>query len=221
MKIFFFLCGFLFVSCSPQNQFVRADLDFSQYSLAHGPAEAFTKYFAADGFVLRAGANPVTGRDSIRTLFANFANGATLTWEPLEVDCSETRDIGFTIGNHQTKITDSAGTVRTIDSGQYVTLWKRQPDQSLKVIADMGSPHPTPHDTTWLRVIRIPLRVEESVHSDFGLSFGSLELKMQAATGEKSSHFGKYVYAWRRNADGSKKTLIDLSNASPTPQILK
>ena len=215
MKTFVLLSTLLCVSCSPESQFTRVDLDFSDYSRMHGPAEAFVKFFAEDGIVLRSGLNPIMGKDSLRSLFANFQKGWTLTWEPVEVDCSENGDLGYTIGKHQTRITDSIGSAKIVE-GRYVTFWKRQSDHSLKAIADMGSPSPTPGDTNVFTIIRTILRTEESKDGDFGCSFGSVELRPRQTSVNFVPQFGKYVYAWKRNPDGSKRTLIDLSNPSPS-----
>src|SRR5262245_37663386 len=87
---------------------LHADEDFARYAAAHGIAEAFAAYAAPDGTILPAGANPVRGREAIRSFFSSAA-GTVLTWKPYAAEVASSGDIGYTLGNYESRSKDEAG----------------------------------------------------------------------------------------------------------------
>jgi ketosteroid isomerase-like protein len=55
-----------------------------------------------------------------------------MTWRPTEGDIAASGDLGYTIGRWE--FTGAEGSAR----GSYVTIWRRQPDGSWKVVVDIG-----------------------------------------------------------------------------------
>ena len=57
----------------------------------------------------------------------------TLTWEPEHVVVSESGELGYTFGSNAISVDDSTG-ASTTTKGKYVTIWRKQPDGSWKVV---------------------------------------------------------------------------------------
>jgi ketosteroid isomerase-like protein len=63
-----------------------------------------------------------------------------LVWEPGRAEVALGGDLGYTIGDYRVEATASPDSV--LSRGKYLTVWRRQPDGSWKVEADIGSPAP-------------------------------------------------------------------------------
>jgi ketosteroid isomerase-like protein len=64
-----------------------------------------------------------------------------LTWSPVHADAGASGDLGYTWGRyHYEQVTKDGKTVT--EDGTYVTIWKRQKDNSWKVVLDGGDPDP-------------------------------------------------------------------------------
>ena len=82
---------------------LRADEDFARLAQQKGIAEAFATYAAEDATILPAGANPIEGREAIRSYFAS-ATGLSLTWKPFSFIAAATAAIA--VPQMPTKWTD-------------------------------------------------------------------------------------------------------------------
>ena len=125
-----------------KSALLRADEEFARYSAAHGIAEAFAAYAAPDATILPAGANPVQGREAIRSFFSSAA-GTVLTWKPYAAEIASSGEIGYTLGTYESRSKDESGNP-VIRSGKSCTIWKKQSDGSWKYVVDLGNPSPSP-----------------------------------------------------------------------------
>ena len=67
-----------------------------------------------------------------------------LKWHPTEVYVSSSGDLGYSIGDYERIGKDTSGNP-DIATGNYVSIWRRQPDGKWKIVLDIGSPAtPTP-----------------------------------------------------------------------------
>jgi ketosteroid isomerase-like protein len=80
------------------------------------------------------------GPEAVVKEWAEFfePDGPTLTWAPTKGEVIGAGDLGYTIGKSVLRRKGPDGKV-TERHGEYVTVWKRQPDRSWKVIFDTGS----------------------------------------------------------------------------------
>ncbi len=122
-----------------ESALLEADRAFAR-AVADSGANGWTAYFASDGVMFRPGGT-VIGSDSIRAMAtAWFADDTfSLTWGPTHAEVSPEGTLGYTYGRYQSSGTDSAGNP-IISTGSYLTVWRKQPDGSWKVAADIGSP---------------------------------------------------------------------------------
>ena len=73
---------------------------------------------------------------------AALAPGSSLRWEPEFAVVSESADFGYTSGiGVGTFATPDGGVV--ISTTRYITIWRKPPDGSWKVVADMGVEAPS------------------------------------------------------------------------------
>ena len=61
----------------------------------------------------------------------------TLYWEPIEGDVALSGDLGYTMGPSSLK--DHSSERSPVHYGFYFSIWKRQPDDTWKVIVDIGT----------------------------------------------------------------------------------
>lgn len=116
---------------------MRADREFAA-DVAGGGADAWAGWFADGGAMIQEGTGEIRGRDAIRSAVAWLDRpGPSLTWEPTRADIAVSGDLGWTTGTWEVRpAPDAAPTSR----GLYVSIWRKQPDRSWKVVMDLGNP---------------------------------------------------------------------------------
>ncbi|MBX7124594.1 MAG: DUF4440 domain-containing protein [Cyclobacteriaceae bacterium] len=126
---------------SGQDAIMRTDREFSAMSAEKGVAAAFVAY--ADDEVVKPseGSQPIFGKDALAASYNGRKLNFRLTWEPLKAEASG--DLGYTFGNWTLKSTTTTGR-DTTTYGNYVSIWKRQPDGSWKYVLDTGNGTPAP-----------------------------------------------------------------------------
>ncbi|MBF8248317.1 MAG: SnoaL-like domain protein [Bacteroidetes bacterium] len=196
-------------------RFKNIDAEFSKFSAAKGPLEAFLAYLVDDAYLMQPDQVVLSGQNAVFAQYGSFPKGGSLTWDPDVADCSSAGDLGFTTGKYWSKRTVN-NIPRTLE-GTYMTVWKKQADGSLKVIADLGSPSSMAGEQTGVTVRRSPFKSEVSAAGDFGVTLGTFEVKSKDADGKEKFEYGKYVWVWRKGPDGKKEIVTDMSNASPAP----
>lgn len=117
---------------------LKTDRDFSAFSADSGAAAAFMNFMADSATILRDNAHPFTGRESIGQLFSTWPATATLTWEPVFAEVSQSADLGYTIGRYLYTNVDTAGT-EVSGEGYYITIWKKQTDGTWRFVFDTGT----------------------------------------------------------------------------------
>lgn len=95
-------------------------------------------FVAPNGSVLSPNAPIATGPDAIRKSFAGFfaLPDLKISWTPTIAEGSRSSDLGYTQGTYELTFRGASGKQES-DKGKYVTVWKRQPDKSWKVAADI------------------------------------------------------------------------------------
>jgi ketosteroid isomerase-like protein len=141
--LFVFITGsILILSCKGKSYrmaggvLLKADREFSEMSVKEGMHKAFLAYVAGDGVILRNGAYPSKGRETLRKRFEGKSDSSfTLSWEPLAEFISESGEMGYTYGIYKSMDKPSGN----VTNGTYVTIWHRQPDGSWKFVLDTGT----------------------------------------------------------------------------------
>ena len=110
--------------------------------------ERYVSFYADDASLFWPGAPMVTGRAAIREFMRAFLSmpGFSLRFETAKVDVSRAGDLAYSYGTNKVTLVDPIGN-RMKDRGKYLTVYRKQPDGTWKVVADMGNsdlPGPVP-----------------------------------------------------------------------------
>ena len=102
-------------------------------------------FLTDDAIYLAEGMPQVIGRDAIAEIWREESQlpGFSIKWIPDGAVVSASGDVGYTYGPNKTTLNDATGAT-TIIEGKYVTIWRRQPDQSWKVAVDIWNSDGTP-----------------------------------------------------------------------------
>ena len=110
-------------------------------SVAAGGGKAFATWFADDAVALNNGRPAVLGRGNIAATATWDPKTYQLTWTPQGAQMLPSNDSGFTWGRYEGRSTDQHGQP-VVTSGRYITLWKKTPDGSWKVVLDASANEP-------------------------------------------------------------------------------
>lgn len=124
-------------------QLLTLDGAFSQ-AVAKGGGDAFVQWFADDAVTLSNGRPPVLTKAGIASSAHWKATEYRLQWLPMGAQMGPSGDMGFTWGHYDATTFAKAGVNETVQSGRYVTVWKRQPDGKWKVALDASADEPKP-----------------------------------------------------------------------------
>lgn len=114
-------------------------------AVADGGADAWASWFAEDGAMIQAGVGEIRGRAAIREGVAYLDRpGVALRWQPERADIAASGDLGWTTGPWELRSDGPDSPVAT--RGRYVSIWRRQPDGTWKVVMDLGNPVDTDDD---------------------------------------------------------------------------
>lgn len=118
--------------------FAKADLDFSRMAGASGAPTAFGRFAAADAMTLPGTGEIVVGPAAIEArMLESPAARAKWEWHPVYSEGSTAGDLGFTVGEATIAVPDGNGV--TNYKSKYLTIWRRQPDGSIRYIVDGGN----------------------------------------------------------------------------------
>ncbi|MEE9464729.1 MAG: nuclear transport factor 2 family protein [Candidatus Neomarinimicrobiota bacterium] len=118
---------------------LQTDREFSLYSVETNAAEAFRHYLDRESLQLPHLSAPIFGRDAIYE--GMVGDTYQLSWEPVAGEVAESGDLGWTWGNYELRFEDDDGQP-VARHGKYLNVWRLQPDDSWKVIVDMGNSNP-------------------------------------------------------------------------------
>lgn len=117
---------------------MEADRRFAA-EVAEGGSEAWAAWFAEDGAQIQPVAGEIRGRDAIRRSMAWLDEpSVSLRWEPERADIAASGDLGWTTGTYVSERTRLDGTTER-GEGRYVSIWRKQPDGSWRVVMDLGN----------------------------------------------------------------------------------
>jgi ketosteroid isomerase-like protein len=137
----------LLAGCSPptpdvvKSELIAADKAFSAMSAKEGAKAAFLYYITQDAKLL---SDVRVGPDAVNATFRNLPSTALLTWGPAYVDASASGDLGYTWGRYRLSFPSAAKNGKPyLQTGTYVTIWKRQAGGGWKFVLDGGNPDGT------------------------------------------------------------------------------
>jgi ketosteroid isomerase-like protein len=100
--------------------------------------DGWIEAFAPNGMMVQPD-GPVVGHEAIRLVMAGAFADSTfrLAWTPDLIGVSDDGTLGYTTGRYErSRVVDGA---KRTQRGSYFTVWRRQPDGSWLVEADIGT----------------------------------------------------------------------------------
>ena len=123
------------------QELVETERSFSRMSEETGIREAFDAFIADDGILFRPRA--VLGKKWMQEHpLPPSKTRPLLTWQPIFAAISRAGDLGYTTGPWQYK--DNIKDAKASAFGNFMTIWKKQPDGSWKFVLDLGVSNPEP-----------------------------------------------------------------------------
>jgi len=121
---------------------IATDKEFSRMSVEEGLNAAFIAYAADSVVKVREGNFPITGKDTMTQIYlSNPDTGVILKWYPVKAEVAASGDLGYTFGNWEMYLKAKDTTMY----GNYITIWRLQPDGTWKYILDTGNNTPKPN----------------------------------------------------------------------------
>ena len=125
---------------SPQDPFASADIEFARMAVDSGSPAAFYHYAAADGVTFAGTGELNIGPAAIRSRLAEGPAGkAKWAWRPVITIAASSGDLGATIGTAEIQSGPGADDVFF---SKYLSIWRREPDGSIRFVADGGNGRP-------------------------------------------------------------------------------
>jgi len=109
---------------------LSADRAFAKAAMARGTAAAYADFLADDSRLHREGAIPVVSKAKILENLKTQA--AKMTWTPIQARVASSGDLGYSLGNEMVGA----------EQGVYLRIWKKQADNSWRVVLDLFTPAP-------------------------------------------------------------------------------
>lgn len=103
--------------------------------------KAYADWMANDAVVLGNGEAPAKGREEINKISKWTAEQYQLSWTPTDALMGPSGDMGYTWGHYEGHSKDANG-FPVVDTGRYMTIWRKQPNGEWKVVLDMGNKEP-------------------------------------------------------------------------------
>lgn len=115
----------------------KAEKDFAQMAMDKGTRDAFIANFTDDGVIFQPG--PVKGKEYWQK---QEPSESKLSWYPVFAEVSRVGDLGYTTGPWEFK--KSPNDEKPSAYGQFLSIWKKQSDDTWKVVLDGGIETPLP-----------------------------------------------------------------------------
>ena len=121
--------------------YVMADLAFADSAGRATASEAFRHWAAPDGVTFESGGILHRGPEEIAGSLKGM-DGTRWARRPMAAGAATDGSLGWTAGEVSVSLPGQGGRPDRVIRSTYLTLWQRQPDGSLKFIADGGGDRP-------------------------------------------------------------------------------
>ena len=116
----------------------KTEADFEKARAEHG-LEGWMSFFADDAAdFVRGGPFTFTKSEMQKRLEKSFDPADKLTWKPVRIDVAASGDLAYSVGTWRLEGKNPAGE-EVVQTGKYMTAWRKQKDGSWKVVADTGT----------------------------------------------------------------------------------
>lgn len=124
------------------QKLVETEISFAKTSETKGTKAAFLEFLADDGIIFQP--METNGKALWQ---ARPDSPALLSWRPNWADISSDGNLGYTTGGWEFRPKGKTDDPNAF--GQYVTIWRKQPDGNFKAVLDIGVTHLKPAGTKY------------------------------------------------------------------------
>lgn len=123
-----------------ESELIEADRRFTNAVQRHGLG-GWMENFAATGRLVLQGQSHIGPEGIRRTMLPVFADTFAVDRDPTYAEIAASGDLGYTVGRYERTWRPDAGAGEiAVESGTYLTVWRKQSSGSWKVQADIRSP---------------------------------------------------------------------------------
>lgn len=123
-----------------ESQLIEADRRFTHAVQRHGLG-GWMENFAPTGRLVLDGQSHIGPEGIRRTMLPVFADTFAVDRDPTYAEIAASGELGYTVGRYErTWRTDGGAGEIDVESGTYLTVWRKQSSGSWKVQADIRSP---------------------------------------------------------------------------------
>jgi ketosteroid isomerase-like protein len=128
---------------------VDTERAFARAATEKGIRDSFLEYFADDAVAFNPG--PIVAKDRLRGRPSRPFSEYELRWEPRTGDIAASGELGWLTG--PSTFIDHTTPDAKPQHGNYLSVWRRQPDRAWRVFIDIGSepPQPAPFEPGFTR----------------------------------------------------------------------
>lgn len=137
------------------DSMVKTERAFARTAAERGTRDAFLAFLADDGIVFAPG--PVNGKKSWGD---RPARPGLLSWEPSYADISQAGDMGYDMGPWEFR--PKGPEDKPVAFGQFMTIWKKQPDGTFKFALDLGISHAQHTSTPTLQFSNVKSKAKQN-----------------------------------------------------------
>ena len=179
--LFFILFPFFLFAQDPKQKenlqkIIETEKAFAQASIDKGTKISFLEFLSKEAIIFDK-SMPVNGLE----YWQNTDFKGVITWQPTMAEIAGSSDLGYTTGNYQ--LHNTSADDKPAMFGSFITLWKKQADNSWKVAVDMD----VPHDEIIANNVNI---------TEIYPSFKTYELKNQMVLSERMVFMNDHFY-WK------------------------
>lgn len=137
LLLFSFSCRENNIDLEKEKQNVlNTDIEFSNYSEKEGMKKAFLTFADDEAVLLRSNSMPIVGKENIGKSNTKIVDTTfTLTWKPIHVFISKSADLAYTYGTYTLTVKNDT----SLTEGTYVSIWKKQENETWKWVLDTGN----------------------------------------------------------------------------------
>ena len=117
----------------------ESEIEMSK-ALAAKDLEQLMSFFADDASGIYPNTPVITGKDALRQAWRTTLAipGFSMSLQPVKVEVARSGDLAYVHGTWTRTMNDATGKP-TADKGNYVVVYKKQPDGKWRIVADIGN----------------------------------------------------------------------------------
>jgi len=138
-----------------EAELLKAEIEFCRESAVEG-ADAWAHWFAENGSELPQQGIPAIGPDAVRDTIKGLLTtpGLVFYWNAKQAEVMPNGMTGYTVGRYHLETPGKDGKAN-LETGSYITIWRKQKDGAWRVFADTGAPDSERKEATKAKAVPV------------------------------------------------------------------